>query len=194
MTVYFIIARPSLSVKIGWTLNSNAAEKKRKEFQTGNHEELQVMRTTRGLWHVEAFYHKEFQELRTCPDLNKHEWFRFCPNMLTIDPPVNLIEKENNEFSMRMKHLMKQEPDILQEENAKKRDVLGELHYYVNGLYLKTKSGVPTMEIWKFLSQRVPTNQIDKTFTIAERVNIIARTPRNPELWLPRPKSVHGIS
>lgn len=72
-------------------------------------------------------------------------------------------------------------------------EVLDELHYYITGLYLKSKKGVSTQEIWKFLSQRLPSEKIDKVFITAERINIIARTPSNQDLWLPRPKHTHGV-
>lgn len=77
MPVYLIRAGDSGPVKIG---HARSVASRLAGFQTGNHEKLTLLRTWPGAQPEEARLHRHFADLRTVG-----EWFRFSPEMLTIE-------------------------------------------------------------------------------------------------------------
>lgn len=76
MRTYIIRAGTEGPVKIGRAQNVQA---RLAMLQTGNHEELRILRIIAG--DVEAGLHRQYSHLRI-----RGEWFRFDPSMLTAIP------------------------------------------------------------------------------------------------------------
>lgn len=85
-------------------------------------------------------------------------------------------------------------PDIFREMLGKSdTQVIEELHYFLMQLWLKDKQKpLHASHIYKFLSQRVPSEKIERLIQVAERANVIARIGGTEDLWIPRPKNTHG--
>ena len=85
-------------------------------------------------------------------------------------------------------------PDVFRAMTGRSdQAVIEELHYYVSSLW-RMSGGKPVHEtsIFSFLSDRVPSEKVEKLLTIAERSNVIARVA-GTETYLPRPKHKHGM-
>lgn len=78
--VYFVRLAPEGPVKIGQT--SDLA-RRIATLQTTTAEELVVLRTIAGGVHSERWLHQHFTSQHIA-----REWFHFCPNMLTVIPPI----------------------------------------------------------------------------------------------------------
>jgi len=82
MTVYFIRAGEDGPVKIGYAANVAA---RLATLQSAHFADLIVIREMPGKSQQEAWLHRYFREYRI-----RREWFRFCPEMLTIAVPSRL--------------------------------------------------------------------------------------------------------
>lgn len=81
--VYFIQSAITGSVKIGWTTDLAA---RLAGLQTGHDGALFVVRQIQGGRATERWLHRRFASLRL-----RGEWFEYCPEMLTIIPPDEII-------------------------------------------------------------------------------------------------------
>lgn len=79
MTCYLLRAGDTSNVKIGWAIDAQA---RRRELQAGCWLPLVPMRTWEGGRPTEMWLHNHFAHLRIV-----REWFRFDPEMLTVEPP-----------------------------------------------------------------------------------------------------------
>lgn len=77
MAVYFIRAKTGGPVKIG---TARDARERLRQLQGAHHEELAIIRQIPGGQAVEAWFHLKFATHRI-----RGEWFRFAPEMLTLD-------------------------------------------------------------------------------------------------------------
>jgi hypothetical protein len=85
-------------------------------------------------------------------------------------------------------------PDIFRAMLGKSdSQVMEELHYFVNNLWIKDKKGVRTVLLHHFLSQRVPSEKIAGILQETEKTGMIIKSTGNVDLWLPRPKHLHGV-
>lgn len=92
MTVYFVQAgREDGPVKIGTCSN---VEKRVANLQCAHYEELNVIRLFDGDARHERWFHNHFSDHRI-----RGEWFRFSPNLLTVEPPHSLPEPETGEVA-----------------------------------------------------------------------------------------------
>lgn len=80
MPVYFIRAGNAGPVKIGW---ANDVEARRRGLQTSHHQPLRLIRTIEGRRQTEGWLHGHFAAQRL-----EGEWFRFQPEMATVEPPT----------------------------------------------------------------------------------------------------------
>lgn len=72
------------------------------------------------------------------------------------------------------------------------RQVIEDLHDYMFKIWGREKKSVPSRLIANWLSIRLPSDKIDKVWSVAERAGIIARVAGTDDLWVPRPKHEHG--
>ena len=72
-------------VKIGFAVN---VTERLDLLQCGNPLEIVLLRTMEGDRTTEAWLHFRFRALR-----HRSEWFRFCPEMLSVNPPCALSNK-----------------------------------------------------------------------------------------------------
>lgn len=79
MPVYIIRAGETEFVKIGWAKSDPL--KRCNDLQCAHWEELQIIRLVAGGLSLEGAFHRHFQGRRV-----RGEWFRFCPEMLTMLP------------------------------------------------------------------------------------------------------------
>jgi hypothetical protein len=91
---YFLRAGVTDKVKIGWSENPEA---RREELQTAHWEVLQIARLIEGPQAVERWLHRQFADRRI-----NLEWFAFEPRMLTIEPPVHVVEMVADAETMRI--------------------------------------------------------------------------------------------
>lgn len=82
-------------------------------------------------------------------------------------------------------------PDIFRAMKGKSdREVMEELHRYVVALYGRDKGRpIRSAMLIDFLSQRLPSEKVDRVLQMAERADMIAQVAGAPGLWLPRPHS-----
>lgn len=78
MPVYIIRAGDTEMVKIGWT--NRTVEERRDDIQTSNHEPLHIIRALDWPRAAERWLHAHFNALHV-----RNEWFRFAPDMLTVE-------------------------------------------------------------------------------------------------------------
>ena len=80
MTVYFIQAGGKRSpVKIGFSSNVNG---RLSQLDRYHHSECRIIREIPGARRTEMWLHKHFAHKHM-----RREWFRFAPEMLTVQPP-----------------------------------------------------------------------------------------------------------
>ncbi len=86
-------------------------------------------------------------------------------------------------------------PDIFRAMIGKSdTQIIEELHYFVLNIWTKNhRKPVSGESIWNFLSQRVPSDKVEKILMVAERANILQRVAGAGDLWLPKPKDQHGV-
>lgn len=84
MAVYFIQAGENGPVKIGVAKH---VQRRMAFLQTGNHERLSLIREVPGDRYEESLYHQHFGNLRL-----HHEWFTYCPTMLTFAVTVSAVK------------------------------------------------------------------------------------------------------
>ena len=88
----------------------------------------------------------------------------------------------------------KRMPDIFRAMIGKSdSQIIEDLHYYVNMQWAVKKEGVRNALVHMFLSQRVPSEKIHNIIMTAEKSGVIMKSPSNIDLWLPRPKHLHGV-
>jgi hypothetical protein len=80
MPVYAIRAGETEFVKIGWADDVND---RLRSLQTAHYEVLRLLRVIEAPFAAEAWLHRHFAHLRV-----RFEWFRFHPDMLTVEPPT----------------------------------------------------------------------------------------------------------
>lgn len=85
-------------------------------------------------------------------------------------------------------------PDIFRDMIGKSdSSVLEELHFYISQVYnSKKKTPVPEGVVWTFLSNRVPSDRIEKLIGVAERSGLMRRDAITLQ-YTPRPKHEWGI-
>lgn len=86
-------------------------------------------------------------------------------------------------------------PDIFREMIGKSdTQVIEELHLFMTSIWAKNKMAPVRGDlVWAFLSQRLPSEKVEKVLMLAERANIIQRVAGTQELWKPVPKYQHGV-
>lgn len=85
-------------------------------------------------------------------------------------------------------------PDIFRAMVGKSdTQVIEELHFFLTSAYIRAKS-TPVHEraLFSFLSQRVPSDKVEKLVQIAERANIIQRLA-GTDTYKPMPRHEHGL-
>jgi Protein of unknown function (DUF3987) len=88
----------------------------------------------------------------------------------------------------------KRMPDIFRAMLGKSdTQVMEELHYFISTEWMKEKKGVRTTLIHHFLSQRVPSEKITNIMQTAEKSGMMMKSTDNVNLWLPKPKHLHGV-
>ncbi len=78
MAVYIIRAGDTDAVKIGWAIKP---AERMADLQMGHHEKLSIVRLIEGPRSAEYRLHRHFKARRITG-----EWFRFCEEMLTVNP------------------------------------------------------------------------------------------------------------
>lgn len=73
------------------------------------------------------------------------------------------------------------------------KQIIDDLHDYMFKIWGREKKSVPSRLIAHWLSVRLPSDKIDKVWSVAERSGVIARVAGTDDLWIPRPKSEHGV-
>lgn len=86
MPVYILQAGNTDMVKIGW---AEDVESRRAGLQTGHYEELRIIRVIETTAPAERWLHRHFAAQHV-----RNEWFRFHPEMLTIEPPTIVVSAE----------------------------------------------------------------------------------------------------
>ena len=84
-------------------------------------------------------------------------------------------------------------PDIFREMKGRSdREVMEELHKYVMNIWAKNK-GKPlrTAVLVDFLSERVPSEKVDRVLAVVERTDMIARVAGTTDMW--QPKAIYGM-
>lgn len=81
--VYFVQSSMTGSVKIGWSADLRA---RLTALQTGSDSSLYVLRKIQGGRPTERWLHRRFADLNV-----RGEWFEYCPDMLTVIPPDEII-------------------------------------------------------------------------------------------------------
>lgn len=86
-------------------------------------------------------------------------------------------------------------PDIFRAMVGKSdNQIIEELYYFISTSWLKNKQKPVNGEsLWQFLSQRVPSEKIEKIMQVAEKSNVIQRVAGTTDLYLPRPRQDHGV-
>lgn len=84
--IYFVRAGETDAVKIGFAQD---VQRRVKAMQGDNHEVLTIIRTAIGGRQRERWYHNYFRHRRI---RHLFEWFRFDPEMLTVEPHGHLGE------------------------------------------------------------------------------------------------------
>ncbi len=86
-------------------------------------------------------------------------------------------------------------PDIFREMVGKSdTQVIEELHLFMTSIWAKQKQEPVRGElVWAFLSQRLPSEKVEKVLMMAEKSNVICRIAGTQELWRPVPKHQHGM-
>lgn len=85
MAVYFIQAGENGPVKIGF---ASAMDKRFNCLQVGHYEKLHLIRSIAGTELHERWLHHHFRER-----LIRGEWFSYCDEMLTVEPPADLTDE-----------------------------------------------------------------------------------------------------
>jgi hypothetical protein len=73
--------------KIGWT--DGDAEERLRDLQCGSWETLRIVRLIEGTPATERWLHRHFAAQHVV-----REWFTFCPEMLTVEPPTLVRDDE----------------------------------------------------------------------------------------------------
>ena len=92
MPVYLIFAgNPSApdAVKIGWA--DNDVEQRRRDLQCATWHTLTIARVIEGAPPTERWLHRHFQAFHIA-----REWYRYSPEMLTIEPPAVASQARGN--------------------------------------------------------------------------------------------------
>lgn len=87
-------------------------------------------------------------------------------------------------------------PDLFREMIGKSDGaVIEELHYYMQALWIKNKQKpITTNTMAVFLGHRVPSEKINHVMQLAQSMDVIARVGgAESDLWIPRPKALHGV-
>lgn len=86
-------------------------------------------------------------------------------------------------------------PDIFREMVGKSdSSVIEEMHYYAQSLWVKNKQKpITTDSLIQFLAHRLPSEKVPRVLEVAEAMNVIARVAGTQDLWVPRPKHLHGM-
>jgi hypothetical protein len=104
---------------------------------------------------------------------------------------------EESDVKRAMKWLFEAEirmPDIFRAMLGKSdSQVMEELHYYLTNEWMRNKKGVRTTLLHHFLSQRVPSEKIAGIVQSSERAGMMMKSTENVDMWLPRPKHLHGV-
>ena len=108
-------------------------------------------------------------------------------------PTIELIDvRRAFEWLFEAEALM---PDIFRAMVGKSdRQVIEELHLYMESTWIKNKyKPLRTDEVTTFLSHRIPSEKIFPVLNIAEATGIIAHPAGALDLWIPRPRHLHGV-
>lgn len=86
-------------------------------------------------------------------------------------------------------------PDIFREMVKKSdQEVIQELHFHMMRIWTRNpKKGIHESVIYHFLGQRVMSHYVAKVFEIAVKSNVIARLAGTSDLYIPRPRTEHGL-
>jgi len=86
-------------------------------------------------------------------------------------------------------------PDIFRAMVGKSdNQVIEELWYFMEGLWRRNKQQpIHTSALRRFLMIRAPSDKIEPIIRAAEGADVIARKAGTEDLWLPRPKHLHGM-
>lgn len=84
-------------------------------------------------------------------------------------------------------------PDIFRDMMGRSDgQVINELHMYLWGEYVRTKSPIHESLIFDFLSVRVPSERIKVIIEVAERSNMLIKEA-GQQAYTPKPKHQHGV-
>lgn len=86
-------------------------------------------------------------------------------------------------------------PDIFRAMTGKSdTQLMEELHYFMQAMWIKNKQKpIPGAAVARFLSQRAPSEKVPSLIELAERIDVIARPAGTTDLYIPRPKHLHGL-
>lgn len=120
--------------------------------------------------------------------------FEFLVKLSLISSVSRSLDMIIEEFDVKraMEWLLEAEkfmPDIFRAMIGRSdTQVLEELHRFVYASWNRDKSPVRTPRIIEFLSARLPSEKVDRTFQVAQGAGIIARAANTVDSWIPRPK------
>jgi hypothetical protein len=115
MPVYLVRAGETDMVKIGW---ADEVQRRIEGLQIGHYLELHLLRTWPGRRGVEWWLHQRFADHRV-----RSEWFRFIPEMLTIELPSDTTLYLGVEFADKKESMiaaLHSMPDVTYPEIADK--------------------------------------------------------------------------
>lgn len=110
MPVYLIQVGSEGAVKIGFAAST---QRRLRALQTGNPDELRLLRTIEGGQREEKWLHKRFASQRL-----RGEWFRFSADMLTIDPAPRKPRPAVTSTAYRMETYLAQLDDAAEAAGA----------------------------------------------------------------------------
>lgn len=108
-------------------------------------------------------------------------------------PQITLADTERGvKWLLDAERLM---PDIFRAMTGKSdAQIIEELHYYLQSAWISNKQKpIIGAKIREFLSYRVTHEKVEGIFRLAESIDAIARAAGAADLWIPRPKFLHGV-
>lgn len=108
-------------------------------------------------------------------------------------PTIEHIDVERAmEWLFEVERLM---PDIFREMIGKSDGaIIEELHYYMMSAWVRSKQKPLTTQLMaEFLAYRLPSEKVPRVLELAQQMSVIARVPGTEDLWIPRPKMLHGV-
>lgn len=85
-------------------------------------------------------------------------------------------------------------PDIFRAMVGKNdAQIIEEMWHFMQSRWGKERIGIPGSILKNFLHFRIPSEKIIPILSMAEQMDVIARQDATQDLWVPRPKTMHGV-